>query len=170
MSGASTMSDSTDLMAKYGALDERVTGIDRRIDYLSRQTSDGFTQITSNINNLASEFRGAQKTQWPVIFAAAGVAVSVLVALGGALYYPVTSGMSKIEVRQESFITKDEIEGQDRRAAEDRDRIYTMIGKLAETLVPRGEWQERNHARDLEISDLRDRLIRLEGRALQQLQ
>jgi hypothetical protein len=175
-------SNGFDPQARYAALDERVTNLRSSFVNLEGEMRSGFASINNHLTSVSNELRVAGKTQWPVIWMAAGVVFTVLAGLGAVLYSPIKADVAKL---QDNTITRSEWADNQSRSAENRQRLESLIGKLAENAVGRSElsqmvteyrdykaridnelgkkldritWDERNHARDVEIADLQRRL------------
>lgn len=132
-----------DAQARYAALDERVTNLRTSFVNLEGEMRSGFVSINSHLTSLSNELRTSTKTQWPVIWAAAGVVFSVLIGIGGALYLPVLNGLSEIksdvkDVRANT-VTRDELDARAARAAEDRTRVEKAIADIRADLTPKSE-------------------------------
>jgi hypothetical protein len=75
-----------DPMAQYARLSERVENQGKDIVDLRSNMNTGFQSVNASLTTLSNELRSNSKTQWPVIWAAAGVCFTVL-ATGGAFFY-----------------------------------------------------------------------------------
>lgn len=163
---------SIDSDARVLQLDERVTNLRTGLTNLEGEVRTGFLQMNSSLASLAAELRSGQKTQWPVIWTAIGVGFSIVLAIGGLAYWPVNSQNQDnkialiamgdkferaIESIRTNYISRDETEALRMRGAEERDRISAAIKEA----VPRGEWMERNRARDEQIADIGSRINEL---------
>ena len=85
MAGINEMSsngNAFDPMAQYARLSERVENQGKDIVDLRSSMNTGFQTVNAAIATLSNELRSNSKTQWPVIWAAAGVCFTVL-ATGG---------------------------------------------------------------------------------------
>jgi hypothetical protein len=60
------------------ALDQRVTGLEQ-----------GIKDVVTAVSILSNEIRQGGKTQWPVIWSAVGVGISVLSLIGAMAYFPI---------------------------------------------------------------------------------
>lgn len=120
----------------------------------------GFQTINSSISTLSNELRNNSKTQWPVIWAAAGVCFTVL-ATGGAFFYnSLSKGQDRLdativknaEISQQSLailvdkmVTQKKLDTRTARGVEDRTRTEAAIRDIRDNLVPRAEhervWQ-----------------------------
>ncbi|WFU89455.1 hypothetical protein QA644_10650 [Rhizobium sp. CC1099] len=81
-----TNGNSFDPMASWARLSERVENQDKDIIDLRSNMNSGFQGVNTNIASLSNELRSSSKTQWPVIWAAAGVCFTVLVTIGTFFY------------------------------------------------------------------------------------
>ncbi len=88
------MDEDTDMSARedreievrFAGLSQRVTGIETAIN-----------QISAQISGLANSFNERSRTPWGVLFAGAGVMVTVLIAVGGLAYSPILSGLNRAD-------------------------------------------------------------------------
>ncbi|MBB3947702.1 hypothetical protein GGQ73_003673 [Rhizobium skierniewicense] len=154
-----------DPMAQYARLSERVENQGKDIVDLRSNMNTGFQTVNAAIGTLSNELRSNSKTQWPVIWAAAGVCFTVL-ATGGAFFYnSLNKDQSRLdaaiiknaEVMQtaltrltegtqqslvsmtERMVTRQEMEYRQARGAEDRTRMESTIKEIREAQVPRAE-------------------------------
>lgn len=170
--------------AHTAQLGERVTNMGRRINDVEVEMRAGFNQVSNSLSASTNEMRQSiaalsnnlaerNKTQWPVIFLAIGVASSVL-------GYFVTQALTPIrdanldmkasvvalaaetnhsfEVLGSKVVTREEVDWRSDRGAEDRKRSDDSIADLRANSVTRLEWTERNRGRDIELADLNRRV------------
>lgn len=153
-------SNGFDPMAQYARLSERVENQGKDIVDLRSNMNTGFQTINSSISTLSNELRNNSKTQWPVIWAAAGVCFTVL-ATGGAFFYnSLSKGQDRLdaaivknaEISQQALailvdkmVTQKELDTRTARGVEDRTRTEAAIRDIRDNLVPRAEhervWQ-----------------------------
>lgn len=156
-----------------GVLSERVDGL--QADFASFRS-----EIGSTLKALSDKFDERSRTPWGHIWSAAGVLMTVLVALGGLAFYPVSQGQTALakalDTVSERMVTEKELGAVVANAAARRDdaqrqtearfaRAEADIDGLQKSVVPRGE-HEREQAEqrrvddglEREIADLRDRL------------
>ncbi len=176
-----------DSLAQYARLSERVENQGKDIIDLRSNMNSGFQGVNTNIASLSNELRSNSKTQWPVIWAAAGVCFTVLVTIGAFFYGTLNKGLDRLdaaivknaEISQnavtklaetmqvgfksitDNMVTQKEMEWRTARGAEDRKRTDDGFVDLRATTVSRNEWSERNHARDTEINELSRRIEEL---------
>lgn len=179
-----------DPLARYYQLDERVTNLRSSVSHLETQMQTGFAAINGQLHALNEQLRQGAKTQWPVVWSAAGVVFAVLAGIGAILYTPIKSDIGKLE---ELAITRNEYDNNQLRSTETRMRYENMLSKLADTTVTkddlavltdeyrdyktridntlgrmdagtvtRAEWTERNRARDVELADVSRRIDELQ--------
>ncbi|MCK8779106.1 hypothetical protein M0654_03810 [Rhizobium sp. NTR19] len=160
-----------DPMAQYARLSERVENQGKDIVDLRSNMNTGFQSVNASITTLSNELRSNSKTQWPVIWAAAGVCFTIL-ATGGAFFYnSLSKGQDRLdaailknaELQQvsvskladttqaalsamgERMVTQKELEWRTARGQEDRSRMEASVKEIREGLVPRAEhervWQ-----------------------------
>lgn len=161
MAGNSEMSSNGfDPMTSWARLSERVENQGKDIVDLRSNMNTGFQTINSAISTLSNELRTNSKTQWPVIWSAAGVCFTILAALGAFFYGTLSKGQDRldsaivetskgvqlsIEKMTEKMVTQKELEWRTARAAEDRQRTELAIKDIRDSLVPRAEhervWQ-----------------------------
>lgn len=180
----------TDSNARYYQLDERVTNLRSSVTHLETQMTSGFNSINQSLSGLNEQLRHGQKTQWPVIWSAAGVMFAVLAGVGAILYTPIKADLERLE---SNTLSRTEWDTNQVRAAETRARLENVLLKLSETSMPRSEltlmaeesradrrrlgeeinalesesvtraeWSERNRARDQEILDIARRISELQ--------
>ncbi|WP_107327518.1 hypothetical protein [Agrobacterium pusense] len=178
-------SNGFDPMAQYARLSERVENQGKDIVDLRSNMNTGFQTINTSISQLSNELRNSSKTQWPVIWAAAGVCFTVL-ATGGAFFYnSLSKGQDRLdlivaknaETTQsaitavvDKMVTQKEMEWRTNRGAEDRARMETSIKEVREALQKQIDEQKANSAsvytpRDI-LLDNRERIDRLERQRL----
>ena len=151
-----------DPMAQYARLSERVENQGKDIVDLRSNMNTGFQTVNAGLSALSNEFRNNSKTQWPVIWSAAGVCTAALVAAGTFVYGTIGSRQDRAETSLttivDKMVTQKEMEWRTARGAEDRKRTDEAIVDLRGDTVSRNEWSERNHARDNEIAEIRRRI------------
>lgn len=136
-------SNGFDPMAQYARLSERVENQGKDIVDLRSNMNTGFQTVNAAIGTLSNELRNNSKTQWPVIWAAAGVCFTVL-ATGGAFFY---NSLSKGQDRLDNAIVKiaelavsqKEMEWRSARGVEDRTRAEAALKEVRSAQVPREE-------------------------------
>lgn len=159
-----------DALAQYARLSERVENQGKDIVDLRSNMNTGFQTLTASINALSNELRTNSKTQWPVIWSAAGVLFAVLAALSTFFYGTLSREQSRLdaaivksaEASQATFAgwgdkvaTQKEFDWHAAREAEERARTDTAIGDIRQALVTRVEheriWRENDeHFKELE--------------------
>ena len=106
-----------DPMAQYAWLSERVENQGKDIVDLRSNMNTGFQSVNASLTTLSNELRSNSKTQWPVIWAAAGACFTVL-ATGGAFFY---NSLSKGQDRLDAAVVKN------------AELQQAFVSKLAET-------------------------------------
>ncbi len=180
--------------AATAQLGERVTNLGRRQSDLETEMRSGFKNVETTMGAIANEMRSSistlsasiaerSRTQWPVIWTAAGVSFTILAALSAFVYGTLSKDQTRLdtaimknaeltqasvaklaETTQQSIVsvtermvTRQEMEYRQQRGAEDRVRMESSIKEVRDAQVPRPEmerqWDIINH-----------RLDRLEGR------
>lgn len=143
-----------DPMAQYARLSERVENQGKDIVDLRSNMNTGFQTVNAAIGTLSNELRSNSKTQWPVIWAAAGVCFTVL-ATGGAFFYnSLSKGQDRLDTAittvVERMVTQKELEWRTARGAEDRSRMEASVKEVRDAQVPRAElervWQSQDQA------------------------
>lgn len=76
--------------AKLAGFEERLTGVEKSVDEVARA-----------IGTLSTEIRQSQKTQWPVIWQAMTVAISVLGLIGAMAYWPVRVEQARLQLEMD---------------------------------------------------------------------
>jgi hypothetical protein len=171
-------------------LGERVTNLGRRQTDLEAEMRSGFRQIEQSFASFTNETRQSiaalgtaiserSRPQWQAL----GVMVSVVVVLGGLVYWPIrestndlkaqdietgrliqslTSETSKsIQQLAANTVSRQEMDWRAQRGVEDRQRMEGAIVDLRTGSVTRNEWMERNRAADQQATDLNRRLDEL---------
>ncbi|WP_439398748.1 hypothetical protein ACRQ5Q_15250 [Bradyrhizobium sp. PMVTL-01] len=89
------------LDTKVGMLDSDVKQIHARIDGLETKfinVADSLShEFRSGLQSLTKSVTERGSTKWSVIFAGASVAVSVIIAIGGLAYLPVTTAINDLK-------------------------------------------------------------------------
>ncbi|MBB3315096.1 hypothetical protein FHT77_000938 [Rhizobium sp. BK181] len=153
-------SNGFDPMTSWARLSERVENQGKDIVDLRSNMNTGFQTINSAINTLSNELRTNSKTQWPVIWSAAGVCFTILAALGAFFYGTLSKSQDRLDVAiietnkgiqsslekvTANMVTQKEMEWRTARSSEDRQRTDIAIKDIRESLVPRAEhervWQ-----------------------------
>lgn len=204
------MANGNDLNRSYtdavtAQLGERVTNLGRRQTDLETEMRAGFKAMESGMSTLANEMRASvsalsanlaerSRTQWPVIWSAAGVCTAALIAAGTFVYGTLSTRQDRTDTTivsvVDKMVTQKEMEWRTARSQEDRLRTDGAIKEIRSDLVPRAEhtrvWQNGEQrdadlqrqideikqaqgnvygARDV-ILDLRERLDRVERQRL----
>ena len=158
----STNGNSFDPTAQWARLSERVENQGKDIIDLRSNMNTGFQGVNSHLAALSNELRNSGKTQWPVVWAALSVGVTILAGLGFMALQPIKDNTSRLEeaiVRlSESSVSQKEMEWRTQRGAEDRKRSEEALADLRANTVSRNEWTERNMARNGEIAELSRRI------------
>ncbi|MES0071949.1 hypothetical protein [Mesorhizobium sp. M0058] len=150
-----------------GAMSERVTNMGRRINDVEVEMRSGFSQINQSIAALSNNLAERNKTQWPVIFLAIGVASSVLGYFVTQALTPIRDAsldmkaaivetQKSIQALAASTVSRQEMDWRAARGAEDRARSEAALIDLRATTVGRNEWGEKNLSRDHDIANLRE--------------
>lgn len=87
-----------DPLAQYARLSERVENQGKDIIDLRSNMNTGFQGVNANLNALSNELRNNSRTQWPVIWAAAGVCFTILAAAGTFFYGTLSKGQDRLDV------------------------------------------------------------------------
>lgn len=179
-----------DHQARFAQLDERVSNLRSSVSHLETQMQTGFANINHSLSGLNDQLRHGQRTQWPVIWSAAGVTFAILAGVAALLINPMKEDIAKLEGLS---VSRSEYETNLTRGSENRNRLENAISKIAESTVPRSEieflvaesrsdrqrlnnelasmeehvvsrveWVERNRARDQEIIDMSRRINELQ--------
>lgn len=157
----------TFMTAEQAELRERVHTHGRQLISLENDMRNGFSQLQASLKLLADEFRGATKTQWPLILTAIGVSFTIAVAAGSQILAPIKEDVREtesaiietnkaIQAAVATFVTRQEMDWRAERGSEDRVRTETAISDLRSGTVARNEWNEKNHSRDNDISNIRE--------------
>lgn len=132
-----------DPLASYARLSERVENQGKDLVDIRSNMNTGFQGVNANLAALSNELRSSSKTQWPVVWAALSVGVTILAGLGFMALQPIKDNTSRLEnafVRMsESSVTQKEMEWRTARGTEDRSRIETAINDIRSSQVPRLE-------------------------------
>ena len=156
---------SFDPIAQWARLSERVENQGKDIIDLRSNMNTGFQNIQSALAGLSNELRGSTKTQWPVIWSAAAVCVTVLSGLGIILLQPVKENIAEAKTQivelGNSTVSRQEMDWRAKRGEEDRTRTDTAVADLRANTVGRAEWTERSRASDQQIADINRRVDEL---------
>lgn len=153
------------------ALGERVTNMGRRINDVEVEMRNGFNQVSNSIAALSANLAERNKTQWPVIFLAIGVASSVLGYFVTQALTPIRDAnldmkaaivdtQKTIQALAANTVSRQEMDWRAQRGAEDRATMIASIGSIRDTMVYRNEWQERNLSRDHDVENIRSDAVR----------
>lgn len=160
------------LDAAHAQLGERVTNLGRRQTDLEAEMRSGFKQIENSFASFSNETRSSisalsttlserNKPQWQAL----GVMVSIIVVLGGLVYWPIRESTNDLKTAllalTERTVTRDEMDWRTARSAEDRSRQEAAIADLREGAVTRNEWTERSSAVNTQIADVGRRIDEL---------
>jgi cell division protein FtsB len=179
MAGNQEMSSNGfDPMAQYARLSERVENQGKDIVDLRSNMNTGFQTVNAAIGTLSNELRSNSKTQWPVIWAAAGVCFTVL-ATGGAFFYnSLSKGQDRLdsavnknaELTQsaltavvDKMVTQKEMEWRTNRGAEDRARMESSIKEVRDAQVPRAELERVWQSQDQTTAQLQKQIDELKS-------
>jgi len=168
--------------AVQAALGERVTNMGRRINDVEVEMRAGFNQLSNSLNASTNETRQSisalaanlaerNKTQWPVIFLAIGVASSVLGYFVTQALTPIRDAnldmkaaiidtQKNIQALAMNTVSRQEMDWRSDRGTEDRKRSDDSIASLRDVMVYRNEWMERNLSRDHDIENIRADAVR----------
>lgn len=171
-------SNGFDPMAQYARLSERVENQGKDIVDLRSNMNTGFQTVNAAIGTLSNELRSNSKTQWPVIWAAAGVCFTVL-ATGGAFFYnSLSKGQDRLdsavnknaELTQsaltavvDKMVTQKEMEWRTNRGAEDRARMENSIKEVRDAQVPRAELERVWQSHDQTTAQLQKQIDELKS-------
>lgn len=154
-----------DPMASWARLSERVENQGKDIIDLRSNMNTGFQGVNANLATLSNELRNSSKTQWPVVWAALSVGVTILAGLGFMALQPIKDNTLRLEnaiVRvAETTVSQKEMEWRSARGSEDRKRSEDAMNDIRASTVTRNEWSERNHARDNQIAEISRRIDEL---------
>lgn len=148
-----------------GAMGERVTNMGRRINDVEVEMRSGFNQINQSISALSNTLAERNKTQWPVIFLAIGVASSVLGYFVTQALTPIRDAnldmkaaiiqtSQDIKALAASTVSQQELAWRSQRGVEDRTRMETAIGDIRAALVPRQEHERVWTSYDQRFADI----------------
>lgn len=162
-----------DPIAQYARLSERVENQGKDIVDLRSNMNTGFQSVNSNLASLSNELRSNSKTQWPVIWSAAGVCFTVLAALGAFFYGTLSKGQDRLdaaivksaEIQQASIselskavVPRQEMEWRQARSSEDRQRTEANVKDLRDSQVPRAELTRVFSGYDQRFADMQRQL------------
>jgi hypothetical protein len=150
-----------DPMAQYARLSERVENQGKDIVDLRSNMNTGCQSVKASLTTLSNELRSNSKTQWPVIWAAAGVCIMVL-ATGGAFFY---NSLSKGQDRLDAAVVKN-AELQQASVSKLADTTQQTFTLLADKVVTQKEleWrtargQEDRARMEANVADIRPGLF-----------
>lgn len=165
--------------ARYAALDERVLNLGRQFNALEHSTREGFGAINSRLDVMSRDMSAGQKTQWPLIWAAMGVCMTILTTLGALVYIPIRTDAAEtkaslVDLRKDmqatisdvttNTVSRQEMDQRAARGLEDRTRTDAAVAFLRDSSVPRPEYDERWRGADQRFADLQRQLDALDNR------
>ncbi|QXZ79684.1 hypothetical protein [Rhizobium sp. L51/94] len=183
--------NSFDPMASWARLSERVENQGKDIVDLRSNMNTGFQTIQSSIGTLSNELRNNSKTQWPVIWSAAGVCMAALLAAGSFFYGTLNKGQDKLDTQitlgnqnltdaisklasattvqindvRDKMVTQQELKWRTDRGIEDRKRTDDTLADLRIAQVPRAELERVWHTDDLVNAQLQKQIDELKASA-----
>lgn len=141
-----------DPLASYARLSERVENQGKDLIDIRSNMNTGFQTVNSAIGTLSNELRTNSRTQWPVLWAALSVGVTILAGLGFMALQPIKDNTSRLEMAlvrlAESSVSQKEMEWRTARGAEDRARTELAVADLRASQVPRKELERVWSAED----------------------
>lgn len=125
---------------------EELGGLRARMTQFER----GLTEISAAVHGLAAKFDKTQEPKWQ----AYGVMVTVMIAIGGLLYWPIRETQADLKASNnelifriggigDRFMTIREGDARSARGAIDLKRLGDDVNQIEQQLVPRGELTER---------------------------
>lgn len=167
-----------DPLASYARLSERVENQGKDLVDIRSNMNTGFQTVNSAIGTLSNELRSNSKTQWPVIWAAAGVCFTVL-ATGGAFFYnSLSKGQDRLDAAISS-VSRDAVSVsafQDFRSTYENNRVVSRneyidkfsqinaaLGKVNDQLVPRAEMERAWQSEDQQRAQMQKQLDELKA-------
>ncbi|MDP9572373.1 UNVERIFIED_ORG: putative membrane protein [Agrobacterium larrymoorei] len=166
--------------AATAQLGERVTNLGRRQSDLESEMRSGFKNVETTMSAIANEMRSSistlsasiaerSRTQWPVIWTAAGVSFTILAALSAFVYGTLSKDQTRLDAAimknaeiiqasvtklaettqqnlismSERMVTRQEMEYRQQRGAEDRVRMEAGIKEVRDAQVPRLEMERQ---------------------------
>lgn len=115
-----------------GVLDQRVTGLEHGFKDLSTALNHMGSRIDDRFGSLATLINERGRTQWPLLYSAAGLIISVMSIIGILAMRPTDYKISD---------------------------LYDSVKELRATEVPRAEIAERWRSYDKDIENVRGRLL-----------
>lgn len=151
-----------DPMAQYARLSERVENQGKDIVDLRSNMNTGFQGVNSAISTLSNELRANSRTQWPVIWAAAGVCFTVLVTIGTFFYGTLSKGQDRLDLAiakvADNAVSEPEMKWRTDRGVEDRKRTDDAIADIRQVLVPREELDRVFDGNKTQLADMQRQL------------
>lgn len=162
-----------DLGQLYARVSERVENQGREIHEIRSNMNTGFMNIQASVASLANDTRQQissltntmserNKTPWGVLISAGLFILAVVGGLGTMAIKPIMDNQvdTALDIRdiKSSTMTRAEIEWRGLRSQEDRARVEKNMDQMNDKMLPRIVWEERNHARDVEIADIKRRM------------
>ena len=125
----------------YYALDERVSNLSRQFSNLqsdlhgvrsSMASREDVVALAGKIDQLVKDFSDRSKPQWHVMFTAAGVITTIIMAIGGLAYLPISQTMSDIKttISEDRVMFRPEVEQRWRLADERHKNLYDRVDRL----------------------------------------
>lgn len=153
---------------------ERITNLGRRQSDLESEMRTGFRQMETAFSTFSNETRSAIATlssniadrsrpQWQAL----GVMVSIVVVLGGLVYWPIRESTNDLKTAllalSERSVTRTELDWRGERSAEDRKRTEAAIADIRAGLVPRAEHERVWQSYDQRFADEQRQLDELKS-------
>ena len=163
------MNTPSDLGQVVARVSERVENQGREIGDIRSNMNTGFANTNANFQALSNELRAQtaalnntiaerNKTPWGVLIAAGVLILSIVGGLGTMAVKPLVDGQYELVQTDKQIIanmlTRAEVEYRQLRSAEDRNRMQREL----ENALPLKVWEERNHARDLEVANIQKQI------------
>jgi hypothetical protein len=168
--------NSFDPMAQYARLSERVENQGKDIVDLRSNMNTGFQSVNASLASLSNELRSNSRTQWPVIWAAAGVCFAIIVALGSQALSPIKDSIAetKTDIRDISAVSLSVAAFTDFKSTYENNRIvsrnenidkFNNLSASIETVrkdqVPRAELERVWASEDLQKAQLQKQIDEL---------
>lgn len=172
----SSNGNSFDPMAQYARLSERVENQGKDIVDLRSNMNTGFQSVNASLASLSNELRSNSRTQWPVIWAAAGVCFAIIVALGSQALSPIKDSIAetKTDIRDISSVSLSVAAFTDFKSTYENNRIvsrnenidkFNNLSASIETVrkdqVPRAELERVWASEDLQKAQLQKQIDEL---------
>lgn len=121
---------------QYAALNQKVFGLEATFGQRFSGIESSINTLATQLSNLGTKLDTRSQTPWGVIWAAAGVCVGILIAIGGLVYTPVAREQERVSGRIERLA---DIAASDK----DLDKVVGAVAGLSASTVSKADLDAR---------------------------